>query len=187
MNRRKSVTLLVLLFPLLAIPPAQARWYPGENLLTSFVPSNKDWSEFERKGASSYTRLWQKKGHSFIDSYAVSVMPGLEEKLSTDREATDAADKEGCEAFESTVLDESRTNGYPRLMWRTRCVKKTGAVTILQVTIQGRDSFYHVQKLWGLEVSEQEMALWQERLSSTSVCDTRDQARPCPEGFERVH
>ena len=130
MEKMKRVTLLVLLFPLFVIPRAQARWYPGENLLTSFVPSNKEWNVFERKeGVSSYTRLWQRKGHSFIDSYAVSVIPGLEEKLSTDREATDAATKEGCETFESTVLDESRTNGYSRLMWRTRCIQKTGAVS----------------------------------------------------------
>ncbi len=183
----KRVTLLVLLFPLFVIPPAQARWYPGENLVTSFIPSSEEWEAFERKEDRLYTRLWQRKGHGFSDSYAVSVVPGVEDKLSTSRETLDAPGKKSCETFESEVLNESPTNGYSRLMWRTRCSGKDGFVAaVLQVVIQGRDSFYHIKRAWRVDVSEQEIALWEERLLSASVCDTRDPDRPCPKGFERV-
>lgn len=183
----KRAALFFLLFPLVVIPLAQADWFPGENLLTSFIPSTEEWEALEKKEEGLYTRLWQKKGADLSDSYSVSVILGLEEKLSEFRDNQDAPGKKSCVIFESEVLDQSPVNGYSRLMWRTRCGGKNGFVaSILQVAIQGRDSFYHVQKIWRVDVSEQEMALWRERLSSTSVCDTRDPERPCPKEFQRV-
>jgi len=183
----KRVMLFVLLLPLFVIPLAQADWFPGENLLTSFSPSTEEWEALEKKEEGLHTRLWQRKGAGLNDSYSVSVISGLEEKLSKFRNDQYAPGKKSCETFESEVLNESPTNGYSRLMWRTRCGDKGGFVaSILQVAIQGRDSFYHVQKIWRADVPEQEMALWLERLSSISVCDTGEPERPCPEGFKRV-
>jgi hypothetical protein len=183
----KKATLCVLLFHLSVIPLAQADWFPGENLLTSFMPSTDEWEALENKEEGVYTRLWQRKGAGFSDSYSVAVIPGHAKKLSEFREIVDTPGKKHCGAFESEVLNDSPTNGYSRLMWRTRCSGKGGFVVFtLQVAIQGRDSLYHVQKIWRADVSEQEMTLWRERLSSTSVCDTREPKSPCPEGFQRV-
>ena len=183
----KRVTLFVLLFALFVIPPAQARWSPGENLLTSFIPSTEEWEAFEKNEGGVHTEEWRKRGHGRSDRYAVSVMPGLKEELSVFREAMDAPGKEGCRTFESEVLNQSPTNGYSKLIWRTRCFDKDGLrATLLLVAIQGRDSFYYLMRVWHGDVPEQEMGFWQERLSLTSVCDTRDPDRPCPEGFIRV-
>lgn len=183
----KKAMLFVLLFLPFAIPLAQADWFPGENLLTPFVPSTEEWEALEKKEEGFHSRLWQRRGAGLSDSYSVSVISEPEEELSKFRESQDVPGKKSCETFESEVLNESPTNGYSRLMWRTRCGGKNGFVaSILQVAIQGRDSFYHVQKIWRADVSEQEMALWRERLSSISVCDTREPQRPCPEGFKRV-
>ena len=183
----KKATLCVLLFHLSVIPIAQADWFPGENLLTSFVPSTDEWEALEKTEERVYTRLWQRKGAGFSDSYSISVFSGLADKLSNFRETVDAPGKKHCGTFESETLNESPTNGYSRLMWRTRCGGKGGfVVSTLQVVIQGRDSLYHVQKIWRADVSEKEMTLWREHLSSTSVCDTRGPKSPCPDGFQRV-
>jgi hypothetical protein len=182
----KKSTLLFLLSPFFVIPLAQA-WFPGENLLTPFMPASEEWEAFEKNEEGFQSRLWQRKGAGLSDSYAISVFSGVEKKLSEFRESQDAPGEKHCKTFKSDVLDESPTNGYSRLMWRTRCAGKDGFVaSILQVAVQGRDSFYHVQKIWRADVAEQELALWRERLSAISVCDTRDPNRPCPEGFERI-
>jgi hypothetical protein len=183
----KKITLCVILFHLFIIPLARADWFPGENLLTPFIPSTDEWEALEKKEDGFYARLWQRKGAGFSDSYSVSVIRGREDKLYEFRKIQDAPGKKGCETFESEILNESPTNGYSRLMWRTRCGGKGGFVaSTLQVAIQGHDSLYHVSKIWRADVSAQEMALWRERLSSISVCDTREPKSPCPEGFQRV-
>jgi hypothetical protein len=182
----KRSALLLLFLPLFALSPVRAAWIPGENLLTP-VPPSKDWEVSEKKEGDFRSRLWQKKGEGIKDSYIVSIISGFNKKLPEFRDEQDNPGKKNCETFDSEVLDDSETNGYSRLMWRTRCGGKSGfTASILQVAIQGHDSFYHVQKIWRGEVPEKEMAFWREQLSSTSVCDTRGPKNPCPEGFHQV-
>lgn len=184
----KGIVVSVILgLTLWATRPVQAGWPPGENLLTPFQPSTEEWEVWQKEEEGLYSVLWQKKGAGLNDSYAVSVMNGYKKSLSKFRETQDEPGKEHCKAFESQIIEGSPTNGYSRLIWSTRCSGEDGFVAItLQVALQGHDSFYHVQKIWRSEVSEQEMGVWRERLSSVSVCDTRKPESPCPEGFDRV-
>jgi hypothetical protein len=45
--------------------------------------------------------------------------------------------------------------------------------------IQGRDSFYLVQKAYKFEPSAEQKKQWDDYLDSVSVCDTRRPERPC--------
>lgn len=178
----KRATLAILLFPLFAVPLAQADWAPGENLVIPFSPSTDAWEVLEKQQEGFHSRIWQRKGAGLNDSYVISVLSGHEENLAAFRKTLDDPGAASCETFTSEALDETPANGYSRLMWRTRCRSKDGFVaSMLQVAIQGHDNFYHVQKIWRhAEVPEPEMASWRERLASISVCDTRDSNRLCP-------
>lgn len=172
---------------LAAIPALGAGWSRGENLLTTFVPSADEWIAYEKSEGNFRSNLWTKKGAEEIDSYAVSVIHKHKQEIAAFREMQDAPGRERCDRFESQTLAESPTNGYPRLVWRTLCENADGfTVSMLHVAIQGRDSFYHVHRIWRSAVPDAELARWQELLQSTDLCDTRRKKQKCPEGFERV-
>jgi hypothetical protein len=181
-EKMKKATLALLLFPLFALSLAQADWSPGENLMIPFSPSTDTWEASDKQQEGFHSRLWQRKGAGLDDSYAISVVTGLEIDLAAFRQIQDDPGTKHCKTFTSDTLDETPVNGYSRLMWRTRCRDKDGFLaSMLQVVIQGHDNFYHVQKIWRrVEVPETEMTSWRERLASISVCDTRDSNRPCP-------
>lgn len=183
----RSTSLISLVLVLTAAPAGGASWHRGENLLTTFVPSPEEWVAFERSEGDLYTTLWRRKGAEESDTFAVTVIEKFKHDLADFREAQDAPGKLRCERFDSEILEDAPVNGFPRLMWRTLCERDDGfTASILHVAIQGRDSFYHVQKMWRVEVTETELSTWEDRLRSASVCDTRRKGPPCPEGFSRV-
>lgn len=174
-------------FILALIPAVGAAWTRGENLLTIFVPSDEEWVAYVKSDGDLKSNLWKRKGAGESDSYAVSTIHKYKQDLAAFRKAQDAPGQEHCDRFVSETLDETPTNGYPRLLWRTRCENDDGfTASILQVAVQGRDSFYHIQKTWRAEVSDAEFTTWRDLLQAVSVCDTRRKEQPCPEGFQRV-
>lgn len=186
MSNMQKMSAIALLLGFLAVPGSSAGWSPGENLITPAFPS-EEWEVLEKRDGAVYSRLWQKKGRGFDDSYVVTVISGYEEELVNFRNKQDAPGRANCERFESDILEELPANGYSRQVWLTRCVGKDGFnASILHVAIQGRESFYHIQKTWRFDVPEGDLLLWQERLITISVCDTRDPERSCPEGYNRA-
>lgn len=179
---------LVLVAVLLAATPAPGTaWTRGENLLTTFIPSEEEWVAYVKSEGNLKSNFWRRKGAEQDDSYAVSVIHKFKQDLSGFRQTQDAPGQEHCDRFVSETLDETPTNGYPRLMWQTLCESDDGfTASLLQVAIQGRDSFYHIQKIWRVGVSDAEVTSWRELLQAVSVCDTRRKEQPCPEGFRRV-
>jgi len=159
----------------------------GENLLTKFIPSSSEWEAFEKKGSSSYSRMWQKKDVGFGDSYAVTTFSDKAITLTEFREYQDAPGRKGCDKFETTTIKESSSVPYPSVLWITSC-SNSGKVfaRMVQMAIRGKDSLYHLQKIWRSDAPAELVVEWQERISSASVCDTRSVESPCPEGFEKV-
>lgn len=177
---------VLLAISILAAFPALG-WHRGENLLTTFVPSANEWIAYEMTEGNFESGLWKKKGAEDTDWYSVSLIRKHKQEVAAFRAIQDAPGRESCDRFESQTLDETLTNGYPRLMWRTLCEDDEGyTASILHVAIQGRDSFYHVQRIWRSEVPDGDLAEWQALLQSTDLCDTRRKKQKCPEGFERL-
>lgn len=187
MFEMKSAAPLLALFVLLVAPAgARGSWPDGENLVAP-APSTEGWDVLKRDEGAYTSTLWERKEAGLDDSYVVDVLAGYNEQLPAFREEQDAPGKKACKSFDSKVLEDSPTQGYPRLVWRTLCVGEKGFVsTSLQVAIQGRERFYHIQKVWRGEVPDQDLARWRERITAISVCDTRDPKRPCPPSVETV-
>jgi hypothetical protein len=161
-----------------------ADWYKGENLLAHVVPADQ-WDLY-RDPSDKATSLWKRKGNS-DDQYAVSVYHDLKASLSDVRTLQDKPGQQHCAKFESTLIEEQPVNGYQRMIWRTLCVRTDSSKSsILHLVVQGRDSFYHVQKMWRFDVPQSDVDTWSTRLKSILVCDTREKQQPCPEGYKRV-
>ncbi len=89
---------------------------------------------------------------------------------------------DSCPGSTFTNVKEGVENGYPTLTWLQKCPqnKETGKpeVTMLK-GVQGRDSFYLVQKAFRFEPSAEQSTLWTKYLDNVQVCDTRLKDRPC--------
>ena len=73
-------------------------------------------------------------------------------------------------------------NGYPTLTWFQKCPRntQTGKPELTWMkALQGRDSFYLVQKAYKFEPSAEQRKEWGGFLDSVRLCDTRLPERPC--------
>jgi hypothetical protein len=79
-------------------------------------------------------------------------------------------------------VKEGAEGGYPTLTWFQKCPMNnaTGKPELTWMkAIQGRDSFYLVQKAYKFEPSAAQKSEWGAYLDSVSICDTRLPDRPC--------
>lgn len=174
-----------ILLILLAQMAHGSEWFEGENLLTKFVPEDS-WVAFEKIEPGFKSRMWKNKSDA-RDIYVVSMLGNYKKSLAEFRELQDAPGKDKCAAFESDVLGGHEVNGYPRLIWQTRCTRKDGSIaSILVLAIDGKDQLYFLQKIWGYDPDVVETQEWRGRFEAVSVCDTRVEAHPCPDGFSKV-
>src|SRR5687768_16885971 len=89
---------------------------------------------------------------------------------------------QACAGSEFAKVKEGADGGYPTLTWLQKCPMNnaTGKPELTWMkAIQGRDSFYLVQKAYKFEPSAEQKATWGAYLDSVSVCDTRRPERPC--------
>jgi hypothetical protein len=89
---------------------------------------------------------------------------------------------QACAGSEFGQVKESADGGYPTLTWFQKCPMNnaTGKPELTWMkAIQGRDSFYLVQKAYKFEPSAEQKASWGAYLDSVTVCDTRRSERPC--------
>jgi hypothetical protein len=92
---------------------------------------------------------------------------------------------EACAGSEFSKVKEGVENGYPTLTWFQKCPmnKQTGKPEFTWMkAIQGRDSFYLVQKAFKFDPSAVQRKEWGGYLDSVRVCDTRLADRPCKMG-----
>lgn len=91
-----------------------------------------------------------------------------------------------CARSEFSKVKEDVENGYPTLTWFQKCPKntQTGKPELTWMkAIQGRDSFYLVQKAFKFEPTAEQRKEWGNYLDSVRVCDTRLPERPCKMGL----
>ena len=153
----------------------------GENFVTPQLPDASAWVLAPDPNRPT-ARLWKNKQND-KDAFRIEVIRGPGEALPSVRMTLDAPGKANCASFDTTTIRESPAHGYPRLLWRTDCVRADSArSTLLTLAIRGRDGLYLAIKSWQFEVGEPEVEAWTDRLERAFVCDTRMQSHPCSEG-----
>jgi hypothetical protein len=88
-----------------------------------------------------------------------------------------------CSNAISNPIASATENGYPVSVWQMFCPRnaQTGKPeTTWFKAIQGRDSFYVVQKAFKFEPSKEQVVTWTRYLKKASVCDSRLPGRACP-------
>jgi len=80
------------------------------------------------------------------------------------------------------TVKEGADGGYPTLTWLSKC-PHNNATSKPELTwmkaIQGRDSFYLVQKAYKFEPTAEQKKQWDDYLDGAILCDTRRPERPC--------
>jgi len=90
---------------------------------------------------------------------------------------------ESCANSSSHVVSFGLENGYPVGVFKLTCPlnKDTGKPEITWMkAIQGKDSFYVVQKAFKFEPTDDDVAKWMRYLRRVAVCDSRVPERACP-------
>lgn len=90
-----------------------------------------------------------------------------------------------CAGSEFSKVKEGAENGYPTLTWFQKCPRnsQTGKPELTWMkAVQGRDSFYLVQKAFKFEPTAEQRKEWGSYLDNVRVCDTRLPDRPCKMG-----
>ena len=171
---------------LLALPAIVlgSDWFDGENLLVE-PPDAELYDTYTKNEPGWQSTLWQSKAQGGDDTYVVNVVSGKPGSLSKFRKIQDKSGIEACSEFESEVIDDSKRNGYKSVLWHTTCKFQGTVISSIQLAIGGRDSLYHVRKLWKIPVSDSEFQEWKGVISQISVCDTRNDKKSCPEGYEK--
>ena len=92
---------------------------------------------------------------------------------------------DACAGSEFSNVKDGVENGYATLTWLQKCPRnaQTGKPEMTWMkALQGRDSFYLVQKAYKFEPSAEQRKEWGGFLDSVRVCDTRLPDRPCRAG-----
>jgi hypothetical protein len=90
-----------------------------------------------------------------------------------------------CAGSEFAKVKEGVENGYVTLTWMQKCPlnPQTGKPELTWMkAMQGRDSFYLVQKAFKFAPSAEQSKIWDGFLDAVRVCDTRLRDRPCKLG-----
>jgi hypothetical protein len=92
-----------------------------------------------------------------------------------------------CPTATAQLIRHGTEKGYPFAFWMLTC-ESLPATSKPENTwfkaIQGRDSFYLVQKAWRREPRKEEIVTWTKHLRNVAVCDSRAGGdKACPPGF----
>ena len=160
----------------------------GENLLTPDLTLDREvWEVLSKTEGKLKSLMWRRRSAPEFDAYVVTVIHDESMDPHDFRRLQDEPGRSTCEVFESIDLKRAEDESLPSLFWRTECSRDGQVVSqIAHLVVVGRDSLYHVQKIWRGPVAESERDLWIERLASIYVCDTRPGGRTCPEGWSSL-
>lgn len=98
------------------------------------------------------------------------------------RQRVQAMWSQACDGSTFSPVKEGEDGGYPTVTWVSNCPHNnaTGKPELTWMkAIQGRDSFYVVQKAYKFEPTAAQKTEWGAYLDSVSVCDTRQPERNC--------
>ncbi|WP_346840049.1 hypothetical protein [Microbulbifer sp. SAOS-129_SWC] len=185
----KKYRLIALLFSLLPGLLIADDWRQGENLVTPYKPAENQWELLRKDTPDERGMMWRSKQYGFNDSYVVTVYPGLTKSLISMRTLNDAPGKKSCtKRFKSIDLQPIANRNYPSLFWRTECETGQGfKAQMINLLIQGKDSFYHIRKVWRGDEVKPDVSTWVSRLAGIYVCDTRDETKACPTDYKKVN
>lgn len=162
-------------------------FYKGENLITPYEMDSDKWEVLQKVEGSFKSMMWRRKAKGMADAYVVNIQGGNNSKLKKVRKIQDAPGKKSCQSFESIDLDPIANKNYESIMWRTVCSNGDDfKAQILHLAIKGKDSIYHIQKIWRGDLPDDEMRNWVETFKKIYVCDSRDESKKCPSGYEKV-
>jgi hypothetical protein len=91
--------------------------------------------------------------------------------------------KMACQETRVTNTEIGQVNGYPAASLRLQCplVAGTGKPELAMLqSIQGKDSFYLVQRVVRFEPTDDQVAKMLEYMATVTVCDPRSPEHPCP-------
>ena len=174
----------IAIISLVAFTASASEWFEGENLLTNPVLDASEYEQLRKDEPGWKSRLWQRKDDPG-DTYVVNIVEGGRTNLAKFRKSQDLPGQQACQSFTSDLLSDDKRNGYKAIFWETKCEIGEAEIKSLQMAIAGRDSLYHVRKLWKSPVKSEVFEMWKSELSEISLCDTRKKKHPCPEGFTR--
>ena len=179
-------TVLIAWVLLMADTALSGESFEGENLLIE-PPDSETYETYVKNEPGWASTMWVDVETKGGDTITVYILSKYRDDLTGFRQSQDQPGQDSCDRFDSRSLDDTDRNGYKSVFWATECQLGDTAIKSIQLAIQGRDSFYHVRKLWKREVSESEYAEWNQKLAATSLCDARRKKKhPCPDGFEKV-
>jgi hypothetical protein len=98
------------------------------------------------------------------------------------RQRIQSAWSQACEGSTFSLVKEDGEGGYPTVTWLSECPHNnaTGKPELTWMkAIEGRDSFYVVQKAYKFEPTAAQKTEWGAWLDSATVCDTRRPERNC--------
>ena len=181
MLRRLTFCLLVLTFS-----PAFA--FEGENLLVA-MPDGYKVDFQQKKGSARITEMVpaNETVQGWTEMVTVQVFGGM--KGVTPDQFRDRMVKlwtGSCADAVAGPPTRAVENGYPIAFWMMNCPlnKQTGKPeTTWFKAIQGRDSFYVVQKAFKFDPAQEQIVQWTLYLKKVGVCDTRIKERACPAGL----
>lgn len=155
--------------------------YQGENLITPYSGFLTGWTHYSENTHGYQSLMWQHPKHKFADSYAVSISKISNNNPKHYRQIVDKPGKISCSLFSSETLSSQPNAYYPREYWETLCQHENGKQSkVLHLMIKGRDSYYHIQKIWQNNFSSQIVNEWKQRFEKVYLCDTRTSSQSCP-------
>ncbi|MFT6691736.1 MAG: hypothetical protein ACJAXH_002270 [Colwellia sp.] len=158
--------------------------FKGENLITPYSGFLAGWHVSIDNKKNYHSRMWQHPIHGFKDAYVISVTSPKDKKIAYFRQVIDQPGYDACVEFTTLTLESFPNELYPSEIWQTNCKKKNGRkAKILHLMLLGKDSFYHVQKIWQDNFISSEIEQWQSRFKQIYLCDSRATVIICPDVY----
>jgi len=180
-----SIRALFLAVLILSATPAFTQQMKGENLLlsvpdgyvTGFTDGDKKVRivEFVPNGQS--VQNWREMLTLHIFFGGIDASPSQYAKRFV------AGYSKNCGEGTGRIIRQGRERGYRFAFFTAICGlnPKTGQPEwLLAKGIEGRDSFYLVQKAWKYTPSAAEINTWSRYLGGVNLCDNRRKKAPCP-------
>jgi hypothetical protein len=179
----KRLTYLFLI-AMLVIPAAPASALEDENLLVSLRDGYK--IGFQKKTGNQIISEMVPSAEtveSWTEMVTVQIFLSMRDVTPVQyRTRLETLWANACTGSTFSTVKDGVENGYPTLTWLQKCPlnKQTGKPELTWMkAVQGRDSFYLVQKAFKFTPSPEQTKRWGEFLDGVRVCDTRLPDRPC--------
>jgi hypothetical protein len=174
----------IVIFAALGVSAASAD-LDNENLLVTAPPGYKVGFN-DKKPNMVMTEFVPAKEtvENWTEMVTVQVFFGLNVTPEQFMDEMDKSWRAACpQASDAHTVADAPENGYPTRVWLLDCPKnpQSGKPEITWFKgLQGKDSFYLVQKAFRFEPSKEQITQWMGYFRKVSVCDSRLADRACP-------